>query len=276
MKVSVPKDFGNISKKPILQLVPEPIKSVKKEDLTTVNVYSDPGDHASTQVKMTFKGLDGDNEMPQEILGWRRNVERALTGLDLTAGATQYNMAKQLMWGSALSTFKSTALVLLTNHKDDAIVHAKEQLAAHPAHGAVGHDAVLFQTLRDAATTATNRKALDHLMEAYGVGVVTDLLNDVVKCLLPNKTLQRVKRPLRREARKPIDMSVKQCIMRIYRINTKEIPCCLPAFNHTQCLSDNEIVEILLFGTPKSWQREMDHQGIDPMTRNAYTVSARP
>jgi len=40
-----------------------------------------------------------------------------------------------------------------------------------------------------------------------------------------------------------------------------------PLFNDTQCLSDNEIVDILLFGTPKSWQREMDRQGFDPLAR---------
>jgi len=75
MKVSVPKDFGNSNKKPVLPLVPESIKSIKKEDLTTVNLYSDPGNHALTQVKFCFKGLDGDHEMPREILEWRRNVE---------------------------------------------------------------------------------------------------------------------------------------------------------------------------------------------------------
>jgi len=89
MKVSVPKEFGNTSKKPILPLVPEPIKSVKKEDLTTVNLHSDPSDHNSTQVKFSFKGLEGDNETPREILGWRRNVEGALRGLNLNAGTTQ-------------------------------------------------------------------------------------------------------------------------------------------------------------------------------------------
>jgi len=48
MKVSVPKTFGNTSKKPVLPLVPEPVKSIKKEDLTAVNLCSDPGDHNST------------------------------------------------------------------------------------------------------------------------------------------------------------------------------------------------------------------------------------
>jgi len=30
-------------------------------------------------------------------------------------------------------------------------------------------------------------------------------------------------------------------------------------------LSEDEIIDILLFGAPKSWQREMDRQGFDPL-----------
>jgi len=158
-------------------------------------------------------------------------------------------------------------MVLLTGRKADAIVHAKTQVANHPAHGAAGHDPGVFMNLQAAVVAATRRDVTEHLGKAYSVTVVTDALNEVVKCLLPNKTLQRVKRYLRREARKPLDMSVKQHIMHIYRSNTEEIPCCPPAFNNGQCLSDNEIIDILLFGTPKSWQREMDHQGFAPLTK---------
>jgi len=104
------------------------------------------------------------------------------------------------MRGSALITYESATLVLLINRKADAIVHAETQFAAHPAHGAAGHGALIFQGLWDAVTTATGRELLEHLGKAHGVGVVADALNKVVKCLLPNKTLQRVKRYLRREA----------------------------------------------------------------------------
>jgi len=121
MKVSIPNDFGNTSKKPILSLVPEPIKSYKKEELTAVSLCSDPADHTLMQVKFSFKGLVGDHETPRKILGWRRNVERALIGLDLTAGTAKHNMSKQFMRGSALICFKSAAAVLLTAHKADAI-----------------------------------------------------------------------------------------------------------------------------------------------------------
>jgi len=129
-----------------------------------------------------------------------------------------------------------------------------------------------FNVLRTAVVTAHTRDTLDHLNEAYGPQVVKDSLNKVVKNLLPNKTLQRVKQCLRCEARKPVDMGVKQCIMHVCRIDTKEIARCPPAFDDTQCLTPNEIIDILLFGTPKSWQRKMDRQGFDPL---AKTVAAR-
>jgi len=39
-------------------------------------------------------------------------------------------------------------------------------------------------------------------------------------------------------------------------------------------LSEDEIIDILLFGTPKSWQREMDHQGFDPLASSPSEVVA--
>jgi len=270
MKVSVPKDFGNTSKKPVLPLVPEPIKSIKKQDLTTVNIYHDPG---STQVKFSLKGLDGDHETPREILEWRCNVDRALTGLDLNAnGLSSYNMCKQFMQGSTLSSFIAKAGTILVDKKAEAIVAAELARDNYPAATDAGHVIADFNALRAAVVTATTRDPLDHLNEAYGPDVVKDSLNEVLKNLLPNKTLQHVKRYLRREARKPIDMGVKQCIMHIYRINTKEIARCPPTFDHTQCWTPDEIIDILLFGTPKSWQREMDRQGFDPLAKTVTEV----
>jgi len=169
MKVSVPKDFGNTSKKPVLPLVPEPIKSVKKEDLTTVNLHSDPADHDSTQVKFSFKGLDGDHETPREILEWRRNVERALTGLDLNAnGLSSYNMCKQFMRGSALSSFIAKAGTILADKKAKAIVAAELARDNYPAATDAGLIIADFNALHTAVVTASTRNPLDHLNEAHG------------------------------------------------------------------------------------------------------------
>jgi len=151
-------------------------------------------------------------------------------------------------------------------------VTAEQARDNYPVTTEAGHVVADFTALHVAVTTATTHDTLDHLSENYGPDVVKDSLNEVVKNLLPNKTLQRVKRYLRREAGKPLDMGVKQYIMHVYRINTKEIACCPPAFNKTQCLTPNEIIDILLFGTPKSWQREMDRQGFDPLAKTVTEV----
>jgi len=67
-------------------------------------------------------------------------------------------------------------------------------------------------------------------------------------------------------------MSVKQYIMHIYHINTEEIAHCPPAFDQNQCFSDDEIIDILLWGTPKSWQRKMDCQGFDALAKTLTEV----
>jgi len=64
--------------------------------------------------------------------------------------------------------------------------------------------------------------------------------------------------------------------MNIVRINSgsEEIPCLPPHFAETRSLAEDEIVDILLCGTPKSWQREMDRQGFDPLTQTPMHVVA--
>jgi hypothetical protein len=46
----------------------------------------------------------------------------------------------------------------------------------------------------------------------------------------------------------------------------------LPPFNDNQELSGDEIIDILLYGTPRSWAKEMDRQGFDPMDHTPAEV----
>jgi len=82
--------------------------------------------------------------------------------------------------------------------------------------------------------------------------MVNNALNQLMTGLLPNKVLQRVKRYLQREARKPFDTSINSYYMNIMHINSEEIPRLPPYFTETQSLAKDEIVDILLYGTPKS------------------------
>ena len=71
-------------------------------------------------------------------------------------------------------------------------------------------------------------------------------------------------------------MPVRQYYQCLTHINAEEIPYLpggRPGSNNTQnVLSPDELTDIVLFGTPKSWQREMDCQGFDPMVKTTLEV----
>jgi len=95
----------------------------------------------------------------------------------------------------------------------------------------------------------------------------------MVEKLVPSRALAKVKRHLRRHSRKPADMTVRSYYQNLYRINTQEIPN-LPPFGDRQSFRDDEFIDIILYGTPGSWAREMERQGFDPMDHTAEEVVA--
>ena len=58
-------------------------------------------------------------------------------------------------------------------------------------------------------------------------------------------------------------MGVRSYSHHLTRINKDELPK-IPPQADANSLRDDEMLDILLFGTPKSWQKEMDRQGFDP------------
>ena len=59
-------------------------------------------------------------------------------------------------------------------------------------------------------------------------------------------------------------MKVRIYMQHLLRMNMGELEM-LPPFRANQVLSNDKLLDILLYGTPKSWQREMDCQGFDPL-----------
>jgi len=220
MKISVSKDFGN-NRKPVLPLVPEPTVLIKKEDLAQVDLFSDPTDVNSTKVKFTFKILKGGHgEVAHEIIQWFMNVECAFAGLNSNHGLLRYQMIQQFACESALSGFNSNALALA--------LPAGAQLVA-TAQAAVNRDdgtnVARAQGLADhsvAMQSLTNETVL--AIADIRTGIVATALQQLATVSLPTKIQQRVKRCFRREARKPFDMGVRECLMHIIRIDTQEIP----------------------------------------------------
>jgi len=208
MKIAASKDFGaSKNNKVVLPLVPEPTETVtKKEDLATVNLYSDPTDTDSTKVRFSFKTLNGYAESPQELIEWRKNVEWAFTGLNSTTGLLQHQMMQQFCRGTALSTYNSNVTQLYRNGKAADIADAQRAVDAYQGADA-GVIANLAQTLMDAQNKNMGACLTD---VDDGAFMVNSALNELMTGLLPNKVLQRVKRYLRCQARKPFDMNVKR------------------------------------------------------------------
>ena len=66
-------------------------------------------------------------------------------------------------------------------------------------------------------------------------------------------------------------MKVRTYYQNLLRLNGEELPN-LPPFGPNQSLSNDELLDIVLFGTPRSWQNEMERQGFDPMEKQLFQV----
>ena len=89
-------------------------------------------------------------------------------------------------------------------------------------------------------------------------------LQRMMTCSLPRQALAKVKRALCRDMRKPSDMKVRQCCQPLTPVNNEEITGLPPAFDDTQKLSNEEMMDVILFGAPRTWQNEMGRQALTP------------
>ena len=83
--------------------------------------------------------------------------------------------------------------------------------------------------------------------------------------VFPQKGLQDQKRWMRRFLKKPRDMPVREYIARVIEINNylEEFPPVTIGGNATK-LPDDELLDLLEFGIPIKWQRQMQVQNFEP------------
>ena len=89
--------------------------------------------------------------------------------------------------------------------------------------------------------------------------------------IFPQRALRMQKRNMQHYMRKPRDMK-----MRVYRNPVVELNNYLEqfptAFSAAQKIDDDEVVDILKFGTPNKWQSEMVRLGIDSAVANSQEL----
>jgi hypothetical protein len=185
-------------------------------------------------------------ESARVLIRWKRDLERVCYGLAANTIQDKVRIAETLMRDTPLTLFQGKMF----------------QLAQ-----------ATYETAMDNAANAAARQAVQNngIPHYQANAHFQPALHWVLQNLMPKNILQYVKRHVRRECRKPKDMKVRIYLQHLIRINTEEIPS-LPPFNEEQSLSADEIVDILLHGTPRSWQREMDRQGFAPLEHTPAEV----
>jgi len=259
MKIAptVPKALGSNKEHeaPPLTLIPDETE-LEVTDSTksgSFKLYSNPADNTSPKYSFTMAYADGTQSI-RFLLKWVENTQRVLRGMDITTGEAQCEMVKQLCKGRVLSSFNENILTMLSQtlttnaHAAAQAVaqQAGETNAAFAARQATAYQAVVTAGVGN-PTTANVKQAL-HL---------------VIKACTPYKALEKQKRYMRRKMRKPADMKVRTYVTHLHRINFDELPM-LPPQAATNSLSNDELIDIVIYGLPKSWVKEMDRQDFNP------------
>ena len=89
------------------------------------------------------------------------------------------------------------------------------------------------------------------------------VLKEVTTHVFPRRALTYQKRYMRRHMRKPKTMTTRDFAARVAELNAylKEFP----PFVNNQELPEEEVLDILEFGVPNSWQKNMVLQGFEPL-----------
>ena len=247
--------IGNIPRKetptkfpPLLPLVLEKEdKDKPKGKSVSHSLRVTPTDANSTTYKTSVHVLDGAEDV-RTIIKHPQEIQTVLTGLNVTTVSNKLLLIKTLLTGNALTQFNAS-LELMATDRMEFRIDAERTNAAK-------------KTIRDAGWNQPDNFHDDDV-EGYLQGMVTRLV--------PSRALAKVKRHIRRHCRKPADMGIREYFQNLFRINTQEIPA-LPPFAANQAFRDDEFIDIILFGTPTSWAREMDRQGFDPMDHTVEEV----
>ena len=221
-----------------------------KSNSVTWEVRTEPTNNDSPTYKLNVRMLEGDEPVRQQLL-WRMDVIKACVGLNATTLASRRPIMEACMRTRPLTLFTQS----LAQQAQEAF------------------NAALKAAL-ETDTTAGNTTASDAI-RAHGVdhyranGHLDIALGVVLVNLMPVRVLPKVKRQMRREMRKPPDMKVRAYCQHLVQLNQNDLPN-LPPFCTGQALTMDELLDILLCGTPRSWQNEMDRQGFDPIEKGFY------
>ncbi len=233
------------------------------KDLTkfgSFKLLTNPADNASAKYSFTMRYNDGTLGL-RKTIRWVLNTRKVIQGLAIANAPHKMTLVQEMCSGAAQT--------ILIKAAQGSRGHRHEQLkiaaaAAAPGRGGDAH----------AGPGETQEQYLARI-QAVRDGVpmpdwddvdVANGLRATIKMVAPYKVLEKQKRFMRRRMRKPADMKSRTYVNLLTRINVEELPE-LPPFQANQRLPADELRDIIVYGLPRSWLREMDVHDFDPYNR---------
>jgi hypothetical protein len=208
--------------------------------------------------------VDGTQSIRQHIL-WAQNMSKVcLLGMNITNIGDKVVLIKE-MWceGEALTAF--TAGLTASNNA------SWELLRQIPVNREPSRDEANGETKM--AYEGRLQRARDNAMQPpYSDPDILQGIQAMMNAVCPYRTLKNQKRFMRRKMRKPTGMSTRQYVNHMTRINTAELPFLPPFRGDTGKFTDDEFREIILFGLPNSWKKEMDKFDFDPFGKSVVEL----
>ena len=221
-------------------------------------------DFSTTRFDFTITQLDG-TEGVRAILHFVTQVEKLRIASNHVAAASMpafHNVICSLVLDTAKTAYERGM--------------QKMQRALHTTAMKTAFDTHLAANKAGAVATATEKAAAKAHAAAIAVPAINEIaikvaLNEMITDLVPTGSLERVKRYMRRGCRKPSNMKIRMFIAHLTRINNTELPL-LPPHTQANSLGDDEIIEIIMYAIPNSWNKKLREQGKDPvlMTREDF------
>ena len=181
---------------------------------------------------------------------------------------SSFRVIKTTLEATHLGNFQDKLAALRLEHYEEALattqaaVQTAQRVVQGPAPPA-NAAALLAQAQQDHNTTRNRGIAMAEDGRAAGIDIA---MRHVLAQAIPPSAVKKVKKCIRRDCRKPSDMSVREFYEKILYVNNEEIPL-LPTFKTDpveNMLSDDELVDILMCAAPNSWERELERLGFDP------------
>ena len=229
----------------ILPLVPETVK-YKKEQMMSFRLRTAPADADSPTYDVYVPYVTGSEDL-RACLTFMQSIAKVCTGMNVLTGPNKHEMTVRCLKDTALTAYQGG----IDKNRVD------RQLIERGRINQLGLDNGDDQPTRDADMLAVVLGPYEGLDWAAG-------LEALCAYMAPYKVLSRVKLQLRRHTRKPADMTIREFYNHFCRINLTELAMLPPLHNATQCLEEDEVIDIIIYAMPSSWVQEMERQGHDP------------